>query len=90
MGIFRRTASANSGLSGRDIFGLLSILDLGAQLFQLFGEVRLFAVRAGNGKSFFQKYFGKAAHTDAADAYKMNVDRFLKINLIHDKLSPLI
>ena len=38
----------------------------------------------------FEKDFGQAAHTDAADTDKMDMKRFVKVYLIHMEISYLL
>ena len=70
-----------------NIGGPLADIDSGTFGFQLLCQIRSFGVRTGDDKVFLQKDLGQSAHTDAADPDKMNVHRFMKINLIHDEES---
>ena len=67
----------------RKVFRLLTVIDHGAFLFQVLGKRRFFGIRAGYGKAFLQKNFGKAAHADAPDSDKVYVTGMVEINLIH-------
>ena len=43
-------------------------------------------IGTGNPEIFFQKDLGKAAHADASDPDEMNMERFMKVYLIHNNL----
>ncbi len=61
----------------------MPVKDSRAPFFQHLGQGRPPVVGTGNRKSFLQQDFGKAAHADTADSYKVYVNWFVKFNLIH-------
>ena len=67
----------------RDIRSLLADADLRAKLRQVISQIGSMAVGAGYRKALLQQNLGQAAHTDAADADKMNGYRIMKMKLIH-------
>ena len=78
----------NHGLNGiADIGSALAIIDFCPSFFEGICQRTFFGVGTGNLKSLFQKDFGQTAHTDAADPDKMNSDGFVKIYLIHMRIS---
>ena len=54
--------------------------------FQCAGQRAGFGIGTGNPEIFFQKDLGKAAHADASDPDEMNMERFMKVYLIHNNL----
>ena len=61
----------------------LSVEDPGSFVRKSPGQRRFLTVRAGNGKSFFHKDLGESAHADPADSDKVDVNRILKLYLVH-------
>ena len=66
-----------------DVFCPLSDIDHGPSASQMLRELALFGVRACDGKSLIHQNLRQATHADASDSHKINVLRFIKINLIH-------
>ena len=64
-------------------------INSGAFGFQVFCQIGFFGIRTGNWEIFTQKYFRQSAHTDTADTDKVNMNGFMKINLIHNTESLL-
>ena len=78
------SSSVYNSLNGiGNIGGALSVVDFCAFFFQSSGKRAFFCVRAGDGKSLFKKNLSQSAHTDTADANKMNSHRFFEVYLIH-------
>ena len=76
--------------AGSDIPGFLPVVDMCSFGFELLRKRRFFGIRARNREAFLQQDLGEPAHADPANSDKMNMDRFLKINLIHRYSSSLI
>lgn len=69
-----------------DVGSALSVIDHSATFFQCAGQRAGFGIGTGNPEIFFQKDLGKAAHADASDPDEMNMERFMKVYLIHNNL----
>ena len=69
-----------------DVGSALSVIDHSATFFQCAGQRAGLGIGTGNPEIFFQKDLGKAAHADAADPDEMNMERFMKVYLIHNNL----
>ena len=69
-----------------DVGSALSVIDHSATFFQCVGQRAGFGIGTGNPEIFFQKDLGKAAHADASDPDEMNMERFMKVYLIHNNL----
>ena len=77
-------SSVYNSLNGiGNIGGALSVVDFCAFFFQSSGKRAFFCVRAGDSEAFFKKNLSQSAHTDTADADKMNGYRFFEVYLIH-------
>ena len=66
-----------------DVRGTLSVENAGTFLRKGIGKRTLLGIRTGNNEILFQKDFCKSAHTDSANADKMNMKGFMKVYLIH-------
>ena len=61
--------------AGNNVGSFLSVENGGSFRNQVIGQFAFFCVGTGYGESFLQKDFGKTAHTDAANADKMYMNR---------------
>ena len=71
---------------GCEIFLFLTIIYGSAFFAEGFGKRGFLPVGTGYPETFRKKNFGKTAHADTADAHEKNMNRMIKINLVHFSL----
>ena len=71
----------------RDIGGALPILYDSALLDQMLCQITFLRVGTADAKTAVHSDLSKTAHADAADPDKMDIDWFIKIDLIHNDTS---
>ena len=69
-----------------NIGSTLSVINPGTFFLKGLCQRAGFGIGTGNPEIFFQKDLGKAAHADASDPDEMNMERFMKVYLIHNNL----
>ncbi len=87
-GIFRVVQMNSSSIYDQinainNIGSTLSVENLRSVGCQMISKFTFLRIRTGNSETFFKKNLGQTAHADTADAYKVNMNRFMKINGIH-------
>ena len=70
-----------------DVGSALSVIDHSATFFQCAGQRAGFGIGTGNPEIFFQKDLGKGRSCwMTSDPDEMNMERFMKVYLIHNNL----